>query len=62
MRSMTSSLHQRRDMLRLVVYKHADRFNLRIEVLLQPRRVQIGHMAAALCEHKADIVRLGFVC
>ena len=54
--------HQRRDMLRLVVYKYTDRFNLRIEMLLQPRRVQIGHMAAAVRKHKADIVRAGLIC
>ena len=31
--------HERGNMLRLVVYEHADRLNLRVEVLLEPRRV-----------------------
>ena len=54
--------HQRRDMLRLVVYKYTDRFNLRIEMLLQPRRVQIGHMAAAVRKLQSRYSPAGLIC
>ena len=53
--------HERGDVLRLVVHEHADRLNFRVEVLLEPRRIHIRHMPAALCEHKADEVRFCFV-
>lgn len=53
--------HERGNMLRLVVHEHADRLNFRVEVLLEPRRIHIRHMTAALREHEADKVRFGFV-